>query len=295
MNFYVFAYGKGDHRLDRLKEECGKRDDVKIIPIDMREVVICGEGLYVSSLGKLDFENSVVWMLSNLSPVQNISDVLNRKGILTWPSSSALMFADKFDTSLFFSSVEVSTPKTVFINNRKNIDNIVNFLGGYPCVIKKTVGSMGMFVEIVNNREEVIKFIENTFQRALNSKMTFNRIKFILQELVDCDKGVDYRVLCIDGEIVGAIKRTAQSGFKSNISLGGVAEQIEVDDKLREYTKKIIKNGNIFYAGIDFIKVKDDYLAIEVNTSAQFQGFEKATGINVAGKIIEKLIEKRLN
>ena len=99
----------------------------------------------------------------------------------------------------------------------------------------------------------------------------------------------------MDGEIIGVIKRTANSGFKSNISLGGKAEKIELDKKLKRYSEKIIKEGNLFYAGIDFIKKGDDYLAIEVNTSAQFKGFEEATGVNVAKKIIEKLIKRRLN
>lgn len=295
MNLYVFTCIDNDHRLNRLKEESLKFDNLKIISVDMRKIIICNDDLYDDQTKKIDFKNSVVWLLSNLSTVQNVADILARKNVLTWPSKDVLTFADKFDTSLFFSSIDVPTPRTIFINNKRNISKLVNFLGGYPCIIKKTVGSMGMFVEIVNDEKDVLAFIEKTFQRAAKSKLTFNRIKFILQKIVNCERGVDYRVLCVDGEIVGAIRRIAGSGFKSNISLGGRAEKIEVDEKLRKYSEKIIKEGNLFYAGIDFIKDGDDYVAIEVNTSAQFEGFEGATGINVANKIIEKLIKKRLN
>ncbi len=53
-----------------------------------------------------------------------------------------------------------------------------------------------------------------------------------------------------------------------------------------------MQKGNLFYAGIDFINDGTSWLAIEINTSAQFKGFESATGINVAGKIVDALIGK---
>jgi glutathione synthase/RimK-type ligase-like ATP-grasp enzyme len=54
-----------------------------------------------------------------------------------------------------------------------------------------------------------------------------------------------------------------------------------------------MKEGKLFYAGLDFIwSEKRGWLAIEINTCAQFEGFEKATGINVAGKIVDKLLAK---
>jgi RimK family alpha-L-glutamate ligase len=294
MKLYIFTGENGGHRMERFREEALKVGDIELIIKDMHKIVISNDGLYDGG-EKIEFNDSVVWLFSNLTTVQSIANFLSTKNILSWPNDEAVVFADKFDSGVFFSSNNIPTPKTVFINSKKNIDNIINYLGGFPVVIKKTIGSMGMFVEVVNNKEEIEKFIDDTFVRAEKSGMAFNRIKFILQEFIKDVKGVDYRVLCLDGEILGVIKRTAESGFKSNISLGGKAEKVELDEKLEKYVKKILKKGDIFYAGIDFIKKGDDYIAIEVNTSAQFKGFEKATGINVAGKIIQKLIKKRKN
>ncbi|MFA6790791.1 MAG: RimK family alpha-L-glutamate ligase, partial [Parcubacteria group bacterium] len=244
---------------------------------------------------RIDVEkNSIIWALSNLTTGHYIAKILNHKGIKIWPDSGAVNFADKFFTNSFFSEIGIPTPRTVLVNSY-HLDRIAEAVGGFPCVMKKNVSTVGKFVEIVNNEEEAKRFIKETFKKAQENILPMNRIRFLLQEFIEESKGTDYRVLCIDGEVVGAIKRSAVEGFKSNVSLGGVASKFEVDEKLEKYAKKIMEKGNLFYAGIDFMKKGDDYLAIEVNTSAQFKGFEAATGINVAGKIIDELVEKRVN
>lgn len=112
-----------------------------------------------------------------------------------------------------------------------------------------------------------------------------------MQEFIKESAGSDFRALCLNGEVLGMIRRTSQDGnFKANISLGGKAEIVELDRDVKKMAEKIIKEGKIFYAGIDFIKSDRGYLAIEINTSAQFKGFEGATGINVAGKIAKELL-----
>ena len=291
----VFTDLDTDHRLERLKEECESRENIEVVSVNMRRMVLTDREIYDEKGEKLDFSNSVVWALSNLTTTHCVSLLLYNKETLIWPDKKSLFFADKFDSSVFFSKIGVLSPKTSFINSLENIESVANSVGGYPCIIKKTIGSMGMFVEVVSSNKEVEEFIQNTFQRAKKSKMAYNRIKFLLQEYIEETNGSDYRVLCLDGEVLGVIKREAVSGFKSNVSLGGKATHIPLDDKLKEYALKIMKEGNLFYAGIDFMKAGDDYMVLEVNTSAQFKGFEAATRINVAGKIIDKLLEKRIN
>ena len=169
---------------------------------------------------------------------------------------------------------------------------MIKEVGGFPCIIKKNVSTTGKFVEIVRSEEEVVEFIKSAFDQAKENVLPVNRLRFLLQEFIQESAGTDYRVLCVGDKILGAIKREAQEGFKSNVSLGGKATQVEVDEKLRDYSRRIMQEGKLFYAGIDFMKRGDDYLAIEVNTSAQFKGFEEATGVNVAKEIINQLLKR---
>lgn len=294
MKFFVFADNVKDHRITRFREECDKRD-IELKVINIYKAIVCNDRILDEDGRKLNIgKNSIVWALSNLTTGHYIAKIFKQQGLKMWPNAEAVNFSDKFFTNSFFSEIGIPTPKTILINSY-HLDSLAKALGGFPCIIKKNVSTVGKFVEIVNSSEEANQFIKDTFEKAQNNILPLNRIRFLLQEFVEESKGVDYRVLCLGGKIIGAMKREASEGFKSNVSLGGKATQVPVDKKMKEYSMKIMKEGNLFYAGIDFMKKGDDYLAIEVNTSAQFKGFEAATGINVAEKIIKELIKKRKN
>ncbi len=289
---FLFTDNPKDQRVKRFTEECQRRS-IEVKLINIYKAVLTDEDVFDEGNQKVKInKNNIVWALSNLTTGHFIARKLKMENIQIWPNAKAIDFADKFFTNMFFANIGIPTPKTVLINSY-HFDKTVDKVGGFPCVIKKNVSTVGKFVEIVNNDEEARNFIKDAFDKAKNNVLPLNRLRFLFQEFIKESAGTDYRVLCLSGEILGAIKREAQEGFKSNVSLGGKATQVEVDEKLREYSQRIMKEGKLFYAGIDFIKRGDDYLAIEVNTSAQFKGFEEATDINVAGKIIEALLENR--
>jgi len=289
--FILFTETFKNHRADRFKEECEKRG-IGFIMINSYKTVLTNSDIFDQDGNKVVFKKGdVIWFLANLTIGHFIARKLKMEGKQIWPDVGAIDFADKFFTNMFFTTIGIPTPKTVLVNSY-HFEKTVEKVGGYPCVIKKNVSTVGKFVEIVNNDEESKGFIKDAFDKAKKNVLPLNRLRFLFQELITEARGVDYRVLCLNGKIIGAIKREAQEGFKSNVSLGGTATQVEVDEKMAEYALRIMKEGNLFYAGIDFIKRGDEYLAIEVNTSAQFKGFEGATGINVAGKIIGALLDQ---
>ncbi|MFC1623358.1 RimK family alpha-L-glutamate ligase [Patescibacteria group bacterium] len=289
---YVFSEILKDHRALRFQEE-GKKMGVEVKVLNMYKIFIKDGKMWDIDGGEIEIKKGdVAWILSNSVVSHYIADTLSNK--LVWPDIQSVRFADKFTTNTFFSDLGMPTPSTVLLNSYE-VEGIVEKVGGFPCIIKRNIGTVGKFVEIVNNKEEVREFVENNFDSIKKNLVPVGKAGFLLQEFIEESKGVDYRVLCLDGEVLGVIKREAQEGFKSNVSLGGKATVVPTDEKLREYALKIMKEGNLFYAGIDFMKQGDDYTALEVNTSAQFKGFEAATGMNVAEKIIEKLIEKRVN
>jgi RimK family alpha-L-glutamate ligase len=292
--FFLFTDNPRDQRVKRFREECQKKG-LELRLINIYKAVLTDQSIFDEDGTEIRIEKrDIVWALSNLTTGHFIARKLKMQGIKIWPDAGAVDFADKFFTNMFFTAIDIPTPKTVLINSY-HLENVVKKVGGFPCIIKKNVSTVGKFVEVVNNEKDVIDFIKDTFDKAKKNVLPSNRLRFLLQEFIKEAAGVDYRVLCINGKIIGAIKREAQEGFKSNVSLGGTATQVEVDAKLEAYSKKIMKEGKLFYAGIDFMKVGDDYLAIEVNTSAQFKGFEGATGIDVAKIIVDELLIRTNN
>ncbi len=291
VRFFLFTDNPKDQRATRFREECQKRD-IELKLINIYRAVLTDKSIFDEYGEEIVIEKQdIVWALSNLTTGHFIARKLKMQGIKIWPDAGAVDFADKFFTNMFFTTIGIPTPRTVLINSY-HLDKTVEKVGWWPCVIKKNVSTVGKFVEIVNSEQEAVEFIKDAFDKAKKNVLPLNRLRFLLQEFIKEAAGTDYRVLCINGKVIGAIKREAQEGFKSNVSLGGTAIQVEVDEKLEAYSKKIMKEGKLFYAGIDFMKVGDEYLAIEVNTSAQFKGFEGATGIDVAKIIVDELLER---
>ena len=292
----IFNVHTESKRLVRFREELERRN-VSVVIINSYSIEITDRGLFYEDKELLFNKGDVVWFVAN--PMINhylaeyIEEKFSDKIKAIWPNANAISFSDKFYANSFFSTIKIPTPKTILVNTIKEdkIDKLVKYVGGFPAVMKNCKGSMGATVGIVKSVQDVLRFIDNSLTKK--SIVPFKKSSYILQEFIEESAGTDFRALCLDGKVLGAIKRTAQDrGFKANVSLGGKAEIVEIDDGMKAMALKIMKEGNIFYAGIDFIQSKRGYLALEINTSAQFKGFEKATGINVAGKIIDALLKK---
>ncbi|MFZ2154450.1 MAG: RimK family alpha-L-glutamate ligase [Candidatus Moraniibacteriota bacterium] len=292
---YIIADSRNDYRYERIAEELNKLNKkTEVIFCSSYDLILTSAGVFLNN-EKLELsKKDKFWFLSNatmnLFAIEKIT-ALGMKNI--WPSREALNFADKFLTSVFFAKNNIPTPKTTLLRftSEEELTGLINFLGGFPLVMKKNVGSVGRDVRIVNNNQEIFDFIEDVHKRLAKKNNHASRIGFILQEFVKESAGSDYRVLVLGGKILGVMKRTAQDGgFKANVSLGGIAQAVALDSDLKKLAKKVIKAGKLFYGGVDFIKKGDQYLALEINTSAQFKGFEGATGINVAQKVAKKLL-----
>ncbi len=276
------------YRVERLIEEIEKRGhEVDLLCSSHANILISG----VYSKKKIDLDNyDFIYSIGNDDKHQYITTLAGyNSDAKIWPDDLSLN--DKFVEGVFLSSINVPTPRTALLTNKKeeSIERATKEVGGFPCVIKKVTGSEGKYVGLVNSSKEAFGFLKKLPHPSVTGKKNI-----IFQQYIKEAKGSDFRVYCVGNEILGAIKRTSQSDdFRANISLGGQAEQVEVNEDMEKYSRKIIKDGRFLLVGIDFIKSNEGYLVIEINNSADFKGFEKATGINVAGKIIDKFLEEK--
>ena len=88
------------------------------------------------------------------------------------------------------------------------------------------------------------------------------------------------------------MRRTAQGDeFRSNVHRGGRAESVDIAP---EYAQTAIQAAQIMglrVAGVDMLESEEGPKIMEVNSSPGLEGIEAATGLDVAGKIIEHLEE----
>jgi len=95
---------------------------------------------------------------------------------------------------------------------------------------------------------------------------------------------------------VGAMKRQAKDGeFRSNLHRGGTATVVKLTPEERATAVRAAKKLGLGIAGVDLLQSSRGPLVMEVNSSPGLEGIEKATGVDIAGKIIEYVERNEFN
>jgi ribosomal protein S6--L-glutamate ligase len=84
-------------------------------------------------------------------------------------------------------------------------------------------------------------------------------------------------------------RRAAPDEFRSNVHRGGRTERARLSPELEALALKSAQILGLQVAGVDLIESDDGPLVLEVNSSPGLEGIENATGIDVAGTIVEHL------
>jgi len=201
-------------------------------------------------------------------------------------SQALIRSRDKLYSLQVLARAGVGLPKTIFNDYTKNVDHIIESVGGAPIVIKLLEGTQGLGVVLAETKNAARSTIE-----------AFNGLKarVIVQEYIKEAKGADLRAFVVDGVVVGAMKRQGSKGeFRSNLHRGGNAELIKLSDEEENTALKAAKAMKLGIAGVDMLQSERGPLVLEVNSSPGLEGIEKATGKNVAKEII-RYIERNID
>jgi ribosomal protein S6--L-glutamate ligase len=191
---------------------------------------------------------------------------------------------DKLRSLQIFSRHDIGIPKTVFANHPKNIDMLLEQVGGVPCVIKLLQGTQGIGVVLAETDKVAKSVIEAFF--GLDAS-------FLVQEFIKEAGGADLRCFVVNGRVVGAMKRQGKEGeFRSNLHRGGSAEVIKITRDERRAALLAAKAMGLNVAGVDLLQSSRGPLILEVNSSPGLEGIEGATKVDIAGKIIEFIESK---
>jgi ribosomal protein S6--L-glutamate ligase len=90
-------------------------------------------------------------------------------------------------------------------------------------------------------------------------------------------------------------RQGAAGDFRSNLHRGGKAEKIKLTPEERSTAVRAAKAMGLGVAGVDLLRSNHGPVVIEVNSSPGLEGIEQATGVDVAGKIIDYIAKKALD
>ena len=186
---------------------------------------------------------------------------------------------DKLATLQILARNGYPVPETVVTRFPRNLDDLIETLGGTPLILKLPRGTQGMGVIKADSREAVESVLDTLWSLGED---------LLLQKFIAEAGGKDIRAFVIGDRVVGAMRRQARAGdFRSNIHRGGVGEKVTLPRGIAELAVAATRCLGLRIAGVDLLESHRGPLLLEVNASPGFQGLEEATGIDIAGKIIE--------
>lgn len=200
-------------------------------------------------------------------------------------SDAILRARDKLRCHQLLAQQGIGMPRTVFGDNPDDTADLLNLLGKPPHVIKLVEGTQGTGVVLAEKASASRSVIEAF--RGLYAN-------FLVQEFIAEAKGADLRAFVIGRKVVAAMRRQAKPGeFRSNLHRGGSAERVELTAREVDTAVRAAAVLGLGVAGVDMLRSKHGPLVLEVNSSPGLEGIEAATGVDVAGAMIE-YIERQL-
>ena len=193
-----------------------------------------------------------------------------------YSAETVLIAHDKFITleRLLFSNIDV--PET-YLTGSKNVAKEIIKKGRLPMMLKLLSGYGGQGVMVMESKEAAQSTIET--MQTLKQQILIE--KFLK------NPGEDIRGILAGDEIIAAYKRIAASGeVRANIHAGGRGEAFKLTPEMEETCFKAAKSVGARICAVDMIESNGRPSVLEVNINPGIQGIEKATGINVAQRIV---------
>ncbi len=210
--------------------------------------------------------------------------LLNAGGVKTVnPAAVAQTCGDKILTSSALAAAGLPIPKTVVTFNRDAALAAIEAMG-YPVVLKPMVGSWGRLLAKINDRDAAEAVLEH--KETLGS---YQHGIFYIQEYVAKPQR-DIRAIVIGDETVGAIYRSADHWI-TNTARTGQARPCPMTpdiDRLARQAAAAVGGGAL---AVDLLEHADGLLVNEINYTMEFRGFVEATGIDVADRIVDYVLQ----
>jgi ribosomal protein S6--L-glutamate ligase len=206
-------------------------------------------------------------------------------GVFTANTSMAISRSrDKLRSLQIMARRGIGLPVTGFAHSTKDIDGLVDIVGGAPLVIKLLEGTQGIGVVLAETQQAAKSVIEAF--RGLDANI-------LVQEFIKEAGGMDIRCFVIGDKVVASMKRQGAPGeFRSNLHRGGSASRVRLTPEERSTAIRAAKAMGLRVAGVDLLRSNHGPVVMEVNSSPGLEGIEKATDIDVGGKIIDFVVKQ---
>ncbi len=176
-------------------------------------------------------------------------------------------------------------PRSCFISRADGLVAAVEKLGGYPVVLKAACGMGGDGVCLVSSPEGAAPWLGTHLAGKQGG---------VVQEFIPPQGRMDLRVLVIGRRVAGAMSLSPSGNdFRANVHQSGVAKAVALEPEWEKMALAAARACRLDIAGVDMmVPARGRAMVSEVNYSPGFRGLEAATGLDIAGQIIEHAIRQ---
>lgn len=283
MNIVILSRNKNLYSTRRLVEEAAKRGHfVEVIDPLNCDLIIEKERPTIYIKDKyLDYVDAIIPRIGASVTFYGCAVVrqFEMMNIFSTVSSDAIIRSrDKLRSFQHLSKGGIDMPKTVFTNYSKDVEEVIEHVGGTPVVIKLLEGTQGLGVVLAESKNAAESVLE-----------AFNGLeaKALVQEYISEAKGVDIRAFIVDGQVIGAMKRRGKPGeFRSNLHRGGTFEYYRMSEPELKIAIKSARQLKLPICGVDLLQANRGPLILEINSTPGLEGIEGATEKNISKAII---------
>jgi tetrahydromethanopterin:alpha-L-glutamate ligase len=227
---------------------------------------------------------------------------LRELGVTVYNDARAIeRSVDKSMTSLLLHAAQIPTPPTWVTESQAQAQRIVMREGaaGHALVLKPLFGAQGKGLQRVGH-------VDGAYHPLPAIDKDYGSLAY-LQRFVPplSNPGFDWRVLVVGGRAITAMRRVS-AHWVHNVAQGARCEPAaasgERASELAQTAEAAALALGLDYAGVDLIPVAGQAASatphgiqvLEVNGIAAWQGLQRVTGFNIAGAIVDDLLERKL-
>lgn len=186
---------------------------------------------------------------------------------------------DKLRSLQLLTQRGIRVPITVCARSPAGIDAALALVGGCPAIVKLQQGTQGIGTMIAETPQAVHSLLETLWAMGQD---------IVLQEYVKVSRGRDIRAIVVGSRVIAAMRRVPKPGeFRSNLHRGGKGDKMTLPAPYRRAAVKAARAMGLEIAGVDMLEDRTGPRILEVNSSPGLEGIERATGVDVAGAIVE--------
>lgn len=210
---------------------------------------------------------------------------LEQRGIRVFNRANTIAVSDdKINTYIELARHHLPIPKTLIapktfgmsIHEGDPFFQLIKRTFTYPFIVKEAFGSFGEQVYLIDNEVYFYTIVERIAGRP-----------FLVQSFIETSYGRDIRLQVVGGQVVAAMKRTAEKDFRANVSSGGAMHMYEPNQTEIDVALRAAKALQADFAGVDLLFGEgEEPIICEVNSNAHIRNLLDCTGKNVAYDIV---------